>query len=205
MKYAYEILDDLTKNPKATRVNSDLSDYFINIIKALATPETLGELDLLLPDIIKPNNSHARILAASNSMVIENAPGVGQNGGQCTCPDGTKYLVGDNNDSCKTLACIGGESGKCNMGKGEWSGKKVVCGTGETAGMISTKTLAAGDEVNTVKKWQFMMSRLNQNGIDFYRYAQNGFTDVVVNLWGGILGYGVVGGVVVGVVVGMVG
>lgn len=176
----------------------------MNIIKALATPETLGELDLLLPDIIKPTNSPSRILTASNDMVIENAPGVGQNGGQCTCPDGSKYFVGDNGDSCKTLACIGGESGKCNMSKGEWSGKKVVCGTGEVAGMVSSGTLAAGDDVKTVNKWQFMMSRLNQNGINFRVYAKNGFTDVVVNLGGGRLGFGLVG-LVAGLVISLVG
>jgi hypothetical protein len=204
VRYAYEILGNLTKNPRATRINTDLSYYFVNIIKALATPETLGELDLLLPDIIKPNNTHTRILAASNSMVIENAPGVGQNGGKCTCPDGTKYFVGDNKDSCKTLACIGGESGKCNMGKGEWSGKKVVCGTGDTAAMINSGTLAKGYEEKTVKKWQFIMTRLNQNGINFVKYVQNGFSDVVVSLWGGRMGFGWVG-LVGGLVVGLVG
>jgi hypothetical protein len=176
------------------RFNSDQSDYFVNIIKALATPET----------IIKPTNAHARILTASNDMVIENAPGVGQNGGQCTCPDGSKYFVGDNGDSCETLACIGGESGKCNMGKGEWSGKKVVCGTGEAAGMVSSTTLAANDDVKTVKKWQFMMTRLNLNGIDFYHYAQNGFADVVLNLGGGTLRFGLVG-LVAGLLISLVG
>ena len=33
---------------------------------------------------------------------------VGAFGGECTCPDGQKYNVGDNNNACGSLACIGG-------------------------------------------------------------------------------------------------
>ena len=40
--------------------------------------------------------------------------GVGSWGGSCKCPDGQEYLVGDNIDSCKSLACIGGVSGTCS-------------------------------------------------------------------------------------------
>jgi len=35
-------------------------------------------------------------------------PGVGDWGGVCTCPGGQTYEVGDNNDDCASLACIGG-------------------------------------------------------------------------------------------------
>ena len=34
---------------------------------------------------------------------------VGLWGGECTCPDGEVYLVGDNLDLCGSLACAGGE------------------------------------------------------------------------------------------------
>ena len=34
--------------------------------------------------------------------------GVGSWGGECTCPDGQVYAVGDNNDACGSLACVGG-------------------------------------------------------------------------------------------------
>ena len=58
------------------------------------------------------------------------APGVGTHGGSCTCPgSGTQYWVGDNNDNCKSLACVGGTSGKCNEYKdNKWAGRKVTCG-----------------------------------------------------------------------------
>ena len=40
-------------------------------------------------------------------------PNVGGWGGQCTCPSGKTYWVGDNFDSCGSLACIGGTRGPC--------------------------------------------------------------------------------------------
>jgi hypothetical protein len=49
-------------------------------------------------------------------------------GGYYTCPDGTSYLVGDNNNGCGSLAGSGGRSGGCNKKWGAWSGNKVVCG-----------------------------------------------------------------------------
>jgi len=61
------------------------------------------------------------------NVVTENAPGVGNWGGECTCPDGKTYQVGDWNDSCESLACIGGSMKKCNRHAGAWSQRKVVC------------------------------------------------------------------------------
>ena len=64
------------------------------------------------------------------NKVLYNVPGVTGWGGQCTCPDGQKYWVGDNKNYCATIACIGGISGEChkkNLAK--WAGgKKVICG-----------------------------------------------------------------------------
>ena len=37
-------------------------------------------------------------------------------GGTCTCPDGQKYRVGDQNDDCGSLACYGGIPGPCIKG-----------------------------------------------------------------------------------------
>jgi len=56
--------------------------------------------------------------------------GVGLNwGGICTCPDGQFYEVGDNGDSCGSLACEGGSSGTCGEGiiSSENGGMKVTC------------------------------------------------------------------------------
>lgn len=53
---------------------------------------------------------------------------MGEWGGDCTCPDGEVYEVGDNLDSCGSLACRGGTAGKCNRKKGRWSRRKVICG-----------------------------------------------------------------------------
>ena len=67
--------------------------------------------------------------AVINSIYESNVPGVGAYGGSCTCPDGRVYQVGDNNDMCQSLACIGGVPGKCNAHDGVWSHNQVTCGT----------------------------------------------------------------------------
>ena len=49
-------------------------------------------------------------------------------GGQCTCPSGRVYNVGDQDDSCGSLSCFGGVSGVCNNFTGVWSYHEVKCG-----------------------------------------------------------------------------
>jgi len=63
--------------------------------------------------------------------IFETDAGTGGHGGSCTCPDGQVYQVGDNGDSCGSLACIGGTSGQCNQDAGAWSGNKVSCNVGD--------------------------------------------------------------------------
>merc|ERR1711953_761930 len=63
------------------------------------------------------------------------APQVGGWGGRCRCPSGAIYEVGDNYDSCGSLACVGGEVVE-NCGQGvisaQRAGWKVTCGTSTT-------------------------------------------------------------------------
>jgi hypothetical protein len=55
---------------------------------------------------------------------------VGGYGGTCTCPNGKEYQVGDNNDNCGSLACVGGIQGSCSSTNNAiWLYKKVVCGS----------------------------------------------------------------------------
>jgi hypothetical protein len=55
--------------------------------------------------------------------------GKGGWGGSCTCPDGKVYQVGDNMNSCGSLACFGGgKAGTCNRYNGAWSKASVTCG-----------------------------------------------------------------------------
>jgi len=49
-------------------------------------------------------------------------------GGNCTCPDGQTYLVGDKKDRCGSLACEGGKAGKCRTDANS-NGFAVTCGT----------------------------------------------------------------------------
>eukprot|EP00931_Biecheleriopsis_adriatica_P122769 TRINITY_DN977_c0_g1_i3.p1 TRINITY_DN977_c0_g1~~TRINITY_DN977_c0_g1_i3.p1 ORF type:complete len:1652 (+),score=356.20 TRINITY_DN977_c0_g1_i3:28-4983(+) len=81
------------------------------------------------------------------NQVEENAAGVGGWGGWCKCPDGEMYGVGDNNDACGSLACIGGEAGTCNRGSGKWSHRKVTC-AGAGAGKAATSNRKAHLEDN---------------------------------------------------------
>jgi len=62
----------------------------------------------------------------TTNSFIEQA-GTGGWGGECTCPDGSKYQVGDHWAACANLACVNGVSGTCNRNGGPWSGKGVVC------------------------------------------------------------------------------
>ena len=61
------------------------------------------------------------------NRVIEDAQDAGGWGGDCTCPDGQLYQVGDKDFQGKELACIGGKAGKMNEKNGAWSHRKVVC------------------------------------------------------------------------------
>lgn len=65
------------------------------------------------------------------NLVEKNVKEVGEWSGTCTCPNGEVYKVGDNNDSCGSLACVNGKSGQCI--EGDFSGAKtrVTCATGQ--------------------------------------------------------------------------
>ena len=62
------------------------------------------------------------------NKIEENVAGVGTWGGLCQCPDGQQYFVGDNNDACKSLACVGGMKISCNKkSDSKWKNRKVTC------------------------------------------------------------------------------
>lgn len=74
-------------------------------------------------------DTHTNVCIHSHELnqVFDYAPDVGGPGGSCTCQDGSVYQVGDNMDSCGSLACINGTPGACSPSFGEWSFRKVVC------------------------------------------------------------------------------
>ena len=73
-------------------------------------------------------NGKKVVCDTSSSSNLYTTFGGGGWGGECTCPDGQKYWVGDAYDSCGSLACVGGTSGSCNSRvDNKWNGKKVVC------------------------------------------------------------------------------
>jgi FAD/FMN-containing dehydrogenase len=64
-----------------------------------------------------------------NEYMYVGWPNVGDSGGTCTCPNGEVYQVGDNGDSCGSLACIGGIAGSCSENNPGGAGYQVVCAT----------------------------------------------------------------------------
>ena len=84
----------------------------------------------------------------TQNVYTSNAHRVGGWGGLCTCPDGRKYYVGDNYDSCRSLACVNGHSGQCHRRGGPWSRRKVTCGSAAPAniaeGLYKIKTTHHG-------------------------------------------------------------
>jgi hypothetical protein len=64
----------------------------------------------------------------SGDIKISNAIDVGGWGGQCSCGNGRVYWAGDNYDSCKTLACVGGTAGVCKKKRDKkWVGNRIIC------------------------------------------------------------------------------
>ena len=64
-----------------------------------------------------PCMGEIRLSIQQKTSVQNEAAGVGAWGGTCTCPDGDSYEVGDNNDDCASLACVGGSMGPCKQFK----------------------------------------------------------------------------------------
>lgn len=75
-----------------------------------------------------------KILDLTTNQVEVDPINVGSMGGLCTCPNGESYMVGDNRDNCRTLACVNGTSGPCQKWKERYRrGIKVVCGKKDEA------------------------------------------------------------------------
>jgi len=67
--------------------------------------------------------------------------GVGGWGGWCACPDGQRYQVGDNDDMCASLACVGGTPGPCERTvNASRTGRKVTCAAAFGAAPTPTPT-----------------------------------------------------------------
>jgi len=79
--------------------------------------------------------------AGSLNRAEADQPDVGGWGGTCMCGDGETYAVGDNNDGCASLACVGGTSGICQKfsnGQNPGAGVRVTCGRGRGGGLFAS-------------------------------------------------------------------
>jgi hypothetical protein len=78
---------------------------------------------------VEPKKIKSKEIKHKKNILLTNQSGVGSWGGICTCPDGEEIMVGDNNDGCKSLACINGTPGPCEMrGSIRRNGRKAICG-----------------------------------------------------------------------------
>ena len=84
-------------------------------------------------------SGNGRRVTCAQNKVEENVPEVGGWSGTCTCPDGQTYKVGDNNNACASIACIGGVSSGCNSSDASGSGRRVTCVQKITTGTESNR------------------------------------------------------------------
>ena len=106
-------------------------------------------------------------------------------GGVCYCPNGENYVVGDQGDSCGSLACFGGTSGPCtvnyasNAGKAGWG---VTCklGTGysfytmdrkSTIETVNDDTLPSGCQIRS-KRIVYNTNTSNEDSDSSIRVCQ---------------------------------
>eukprot|EP00942_MAST-04A_sp_MAST-4A-sp1_P004138 g4138.t1 len=99
--------------------------------KPITLPESIWENTHGRPEevCIPDGNSEIQTKEEETKVkntVEENAHRVGGWGGKCTCPNGEIYYVGDNYNSCGSLACVNGKSGRCHRHHGKWSRRKVT-------------------------------------------------------------------------------
>jgi hypothetical protein len=92
-----------------------------------------------------------RRVTCARNKVEENVPNVGGWSGTCTCPDGKTYKVGDNNNACASIACIGGVSSGCNRHDRSGRGRRVTCVQPATTGNGSSSESIRETFFNTVK------------------------------------------------------
>ncbi len=65
------------------------------------------------------------------NRVLHGQEHVGVWGGECTCPDGSVFLVGDEMNECGSLACHNGLAGQCHKEpNNEWAFREVHCAPG---------------------------------------------------------------------------
>jgi hypothetical protein len=105
---------------------SKMKVQYLNMVHAMEETMQNGKRNIH-DKTMKINHIQAEV--AKLNFYIPNAHRVGGWGGLCTCPNGQKYWVGDNYDHCRSLACVNGHSGQCYRRNGQWSRKKVTCGT----------------------------------------------------------------------------
>jgi len=104
----------------------------------------------------------------------------GEWSGLCTCPDGTEYVAGDNDDGCMSIACFGGNATSECSPRGQRSkisnlhqlGQEVVCWPDFLTGAA---LLGRANPANDVECWtsctggcqpQYMSSRFAKSTVE---------------------------------------
>ena len=125
----------------------------------------------------------------SNHYHDKLAPGTGEWGGSCTCPDGQTYQVGDlwgkEKGGCDALACHGGLAGECHRSAGPWSKKSVTCApcpdghlpthpTSPTAAKAESSREGAGwpsvEELSNIFRNAVASNNLSEAGLIFHGF-----------------------------------
>jgi len=186
VKYAYEKLEIIKQDADDMRLNPSIVIFLQEIMQVLGSTHAKYRLDVIVPESIKPDYlryhghfSDRRLAAAASVVIIEKAPGVGDKGGKCTCPDGNSYDVGAIGDDCKTLACVGGTTSGCENASGVWSKKKVMCGQ-EKVTLDIQKNFKMADKRKDKNPWKFIMTRSKDRGIHLKDWQKTGFNKIEI-------------------------
>ena len=79
------------------------------------------------------------------NTLLHNQEDVGGWSGDCTCPNGEKYKVGDKHNGCYSIACEYGIPSGCSESDKSGLGKKMVCSrTDEPANLVEKNVVSAG-------------------------------------------------------------
>jgi hypothetical protein len=84
------------------------------------------------------------------NRVVDPDLNAGKWGGECLCPNGQKYWVGDNGDHCRSLACGNGNPISCySYTDPKWMNKSVQCSLDDTS--KDTRNGCLHDSITTLR------------------------------------------------------
>lgn len=130
-----DLKNSLMKKPERARQRkkwaeaNGMDTMLVKATKKLTDVKKLSIKTKKVTDILKKPIETKNIY--EKNVVYEDNTKIGFYGGECTCPDGHKYMVGNlgGTKKCGSLACNDGKAGECQKKLSlEWMYRGVNCG-----------------------------------------------------------------------------